>query len=312
MQVRFLILLSFSLLLFSCSYQPVKQDTDPPEVKARVDFNRHTEGETYGNADVKRDFGSLKSWGTYWPFQRAQIIQDKDPARDKVLMVKYPHRQVRSLRSGASWFWKPIEPTYEAFLSYWVYFPDTLEFRAGGKLHGLVGGKANTGGNKPTGTDGWSCRMHWGPEDQIKLYVYHKDQISKWGDVYYFQHNPKPHDVSAGVMPKVDKEDYIHLTKGEWHHISVRVVVNNIGAKNGIAQAWYDGKLVVDLRGFEFRASTVPTDKLLIDGAYFSTFYGGRDERYMPVKDEVILFDDFVLSETQICPEGLECDFIPE
>ena len=93
----FVKILSIGLLIFlfsvSCSYQPERQPSDPPELLARVDFNKHTDGERYGNADVKRDFGSLASWGTYWPFQRVQIVQDDDPVRDKVLRVNYPFKK---------------------------------------------------------------------------------------------------------------------------------------------------------------------------------------------------------------------------
>ena len=303
-----IMLFFIGLSFWSCSTKAIRQPTDPPEILARVRFDNHKIGERYGNADVKRDFGTVKSWGTYWPYQRVRIARFDDPVHDKVLEVRYPRGKVRSMRSGASWFWKPVAPRQEAWFSYWVYFPDSLEFRAGGKLHGLVGGKANTGGNKPNGHDGWSCRVHWGENDYIKLYIYHKDQVLQWGDVYYFHHNPEPFDVSTANKLPGHSENDVHVTKGEWHHIMMHVKVNDIGQKNGIAQAWYDGKPVVNLYGFEFRDETVKPENLLIDGVYFSTFFGGRDERYKPVKNEYILFDDFILAKSMVCPPELTCE----
>ena len=52
------------------------------------------------------------------------------------------------------------------------------------------------------------------------------------------------------------------------------------------------------------------TEDLRIDGFYFSTFFGGGDASWAPVKDETAMFDNFVLSQTQIGCRP-DCD-IPE
>ncbi|MBN2410993.1 heparin lyase I family protein [candidate division KSB1 bacterium] len=307
-----LVMFFFCVIVYlGCSYQVMRNPSDDPDILARVNFDHHTAGQWYGHVDVKRDFGTLKSWGTWWPYRRVRIAQSDDP-HDKVLQVRYPESKVRFFSSGASWHWKPFQPRQELFFSYWLMFPDSLEFRYGGKLHGLVGGKANTGGDKPNGHDGWSCRVHWGPDDLIKLYIYHKDQKLEWGDVFYFRENPGITRVDSETRETHREEENIKIEKGKWHHIMMRLKVNDIGQKNGLAQAWYDGKLVADIRGFEFRDETCKADELLVNGMYFSTFYGGRDERYKPVKDEYILFDDFILSKSIQCPAGLICDPVPD
>jgi hypothetical protein len=269
----------------------------------KLDFENHKAGEHYGPCDVKKDFGTSLSLGSCWPLRRVKI--DSVAEFGHVLRVHYPKNKLRSLASGASWKFSRFHPRQEAFLSYWVFFPDSFEFRAGGKLHGLVGGKGNTGGKKPNGHDGWSCRVHWGEGDLIKLYVYHKDQGQEWGDTFFFTHRPQPIDVRKKETVRRFPEREIHVSRGKWHHIQIRVKVNAPGYRNGLAQAWFDGEQVADVHGFEFRSSDIEADKMLINAFYFSTFFGGRGEHYRPVKDETILFDQFVLSKTLYRPKGV-------
>ncbi|MBN1781588.1 hypothetical protein JW948_10715 [bacterium] len=285
----------------------VKRDS----ILARVTFENRRPGERYGLFDVKRDFGTLQSLGTVWPLQRASV-DSLDPVHRHVLRIKYPERKVRSLASGASWKLKSFYPRQELFLSYWVFFPDSFVFRHGGKLHGIVGGKGNTGGNKPSGHDGWSCRVHWGFDDMIKLYVYHKDQNREWGDEFYFTEDPPLQDITDRSTLRRFREREIHVKPGVWHHIQIRVKVNAVHHRNGLAQAWYDGRLVADVRGFAFRDSTCGPEDLLINAMYFSTFFGGRDEAYKPVKDEAIFFDDFVVCTRLFRPDHMPYEGVPE
>lgn len=302
------------LCLFTVSLSravDLEQPGAEPVILARITFDDRTPGEHYGNRDVKQDFGTIKSWGTYWPARRLRIVQS-DSVHNRVLQVNYPEGKVRFFSSGGSWRWGAFAPRQEVYFSYWALFPDSFVFREGGKLHGLVGGKGNTGGDKPNGHDGWSCRVHWGENDYIKLYIYHKDQQSQWGDTFYFTENPQVIRINPGEPLAHRKEGKIHIETGKWHHIMMRVYVNSIGARDGEAQAWYDGKLAVDVRGLELRDATCEPEQLLVSSMYFSTFFGGRDERYMPVKDEYILFDDFILSSSFYCPPGLVCEPLPD
>ena len=303
------IVILFFLFILTCTYHPYIPENHDDNILGMVTFDHRNPGEHYGNFDVRRDFGTLQSWGTVWPYRRIRI-DSVSPERNRVMSVRYPEKKLRFFSSGGSWHWRPAEPRKELFFSYWVMFPDSFEFRDGGKLHGLVGGKGNTGGKKPHGRDGWSCRVHWGAGDQIKLYVYHKDQSRKWGDTFYFTENPQMYIVNPD-KPVKQTEARIHVERGKWHHIQMRIRVNDLGRRNGIAQAWYDGRLVTDVRGFEFRSAECKEDQLLVKGVYFSTFFGGRGEGYEPVKDEYVLFDDFVVSKRLYCPRGLMYEPVP-
>lgn len=99
-------------------------------------------------------------------------------------------------------------------------------------------------------------------------------------------------------MPQ--RSDQVRVQPGNWHDIVTRLVVNDIGKKNGFIQSWFDGELVLDAYNFEFRDQSCSGQELLIDKMYFCTFFGGRTDEYKPVKDEFACFDDFRL--TRVLP----------
>jgi len=245
----------------------------------------------------------MLSLGTFFPAARVKIVDTKNE-RGKVIRVKYPKGNLRSMASGASWKWKNFGKHEDLYLSFWVKFAPDLEFRAGGKLHGLCGGKCNTCGNKPNGHDGWSSRIHWGPGNLLKQYIYHKDQPGKYGQMFFWTHQPKTIVIKVGKMnKKINPKNRVKIKPGVWYHVATRVKINHIGKSDGVVQSWLNEELVLDITGFEFRDKTCKKNDLLIDTMYFSTFFGGNSEKYKPVKDEYIFFDDFVLSKNLYLPE---------
>jgi hypothetical protein len=166
----------------------------------------------------------------------------------------------------------------EIYFAYDIKFDKAFDFVKGGKLHGIAGGTRNSGGKKPSGADGFSCRVVWLPEGRLGQYVYHPDQPSKYGQVFKYE---------------VDGRDLV-LERDRWYRITNRVVMNNPKEHDGIVQAWVDGKLVLDMRNIRFRN----VDSIKIDSFYFTTFFGGSDKTWATVKDEYIYFDNFIISTT--------------
>ena len=264
---------------------------DDTKILKYISFDKHS-GKIYDSFDVHKDFGTWKSWGTIWPFNRIKFKKQPDRDGSKAIKVKYPKGKIRSRDCGASWHCKNFGKHKDLYLSFWVKFSSKFEFRAGGKLHGLCGGKCNTGGDKPNGHDGWSSRIHWGPDNKIKNYVYHKDQSGKYGQEFFWVHNPELIVIEPGQ--EIDQYDgnKVHIERGVWHHISTRVVVNDIGQRNGFIQTWLNGELVLNVHGFEFRDQSCSDNRLLVDDMYFSTFFGGNSNKYKPIKNEYAYFDD--------------------
>jgi hypothetical protein len=187
--------------------------------------------------------------------------------------VLYPRGGVSSQPSGAQW--KMSTGRYdELACAYYVRFAPDFDFVKGGKLPGLAGGAANTGGHKPTGRDGWSARMMWRGGGSVVQYVYHVDQPTEYGEDF-----PWNLGGQRGFRP------------GTWHRVEHHVVMNHPGERDGIVQGWFDGALALDKRDIRFR----DVDSFAIDAFYFSTFFGGDDPSWAPAKDERVDFDVFAI-----------------
>ena len=146
------------------------------------------------------------------------------------------------------------------------------------KLPGLVGGEANTGGDRPSGRDGFSARMMWRAAGRVVQYVYHPDQPGMWGDDFVYDFGGER-----------------RFEPGTWHRVDHRIALNTAdgtGEKNGIVEAWFDGELA--LRRNDVRFRDIPS--IHIDQFYFSTFFGGNTPDWGPARDEVVLFDGFRVS----------------
>src|SRR5437660_1575157 len=98
----------------------------------------------------------------------------------KSLMIRYP----KGIVSSGVIIPAPLKATYgELYLSYRVFFPSGFDFVKEGKMHGLCGGTCNSGGQKPTGTDGWSARVIWRAQGTANSYLYDPDQAGTYGDI---------------------------------------------------------------------------------------------------------------------------------
>ncbi|MFA4834039.1 MAG: polysaccharide lyase [Patescibacteria group bacterium] len=212
---------------------------------------------------------------------RVMIVQDEDKNRGKVLRILYPEGAFGPKESGAQWLLKLGASYEELYCSYWMKVPYGFESIKGGKLPGLAGGQANTGGIKPNGQDGWSARAMWQKYFNIRQYVYHAGQKDPfYGDGRPWQEEGK--DCSP--------------TQGQWHHLETYIKMNIPGKSDGIIMSWLDGRLVMDEEDFRFRDIAT----LGIDSFYFSTFFGGADESWAPLKSQFLYFDGFVISSSPV------------
>jgi len=222
--------------------------------------------------------------------RRASIDDSSEAFAGKSLAVEYPAGMHRSANTGAQWQLHFDADYEEVTVEYRVKFKDGFDFVRGGKLPGLIGGTANTGGNRPDGTDGFSARMHWrtdgsqsSPLDSdranITQYLYHPDQPNTFGEDFRWD------DSDSGQWELFES--------GRWYHLRHRVVINSVvdgvGQHDGIVQAWLDDTLVLDINNIRFR----DVETFAIDGFYFSTFFGGSGDQWNTSKDEVAFFDDF-------------------
>jgi len=220
--------------------------------------------DTYTLEQLNKEWNS-PSWDSGIGEGRATIVEEENS--NKALEISYRAGHFSNSYTGAQWQYE-FKQYEELYSSYRIKFGKNFDFVKGGKLPGFAGGTSPTGGADVSGTDGWSGRIMWRSDGRVVQYVYHPDKPGKYGEDFPWNCSFKP---------------------GTWHTIQNRFVMNTPGKYDGIIQAWFDGKLVLDKRDMRFR----DVDSFGIDLFYFSTFFGGGDDSWSTSKDETVMFDDF-------------------
>jgi hypothetical protein len=180
--------------------------------------------------------------------------------------------QKRGLPRGGAGFKSGVfaNGVNRAILSYQVRFPVGFDFVRGGKLPGIYGGKGNSGGKIPDGTDGFSFRLMWGKGGRGNVYAY------------------LPSSVKYGSGLFVHK---FNFQTGRWHQIMQEVVLNTLGQADGVLRMWVDGQSLGEEKGILIRT----VDSLRINGMFFDVFFGGNDDTWAPPRDTFIDFAKFRL-----------------
>lgn len=152
-------------------------------------------------------------------------------------------------------------------LTYEVMFASDFDFVEGGKLPGLCGGDAASGGTRADGRNGFSSRMMWRTDGRIVSYVYHVNQADDYGDDF-------PWKDSTGAS--------LYFKKGVWEKIQLTVKINDVGQSNGSITGYFNGNLAFQKQNFVFRTKNTFDVDLLC----FSTFFGGDSSDWAPPKNE--------------------------
>ncbi|MBC7971931.1 MAG: heparin lyase I family protein [Verrucomicrobia bacterium] len=214
-----------------------------------------------------------------WGWENVTIIDD--PEFSHVLRVRYPagsasptvHRETGAPLGGAQFYASLNLPPQDSLrLSYYVRFSEGFDFVKGGKLPGLFGGTATSGGDNPDGANGFSTRFMWRREGQ--------------GEVYAYLPNSTNYGTSIG-------RGNWHFIPGTWHHLEQQVDLNHPEKGDGRVQVWLDGKKVLDQSRLQFRT----TETLKIEGIFFSTFFGGNDSSWATPKDITVDFANFSVEQ---------------
>jgi len=264
-------------------------DDNNPNTKVGVIYNQNFNSSTtglYQGDQLNRDWES-PFWHLGFEEGRVRIV-NTGGRNGKAMQVTYPAGRYGAAGSGAFLsdvqFGMGLPKTYEElYVAYDIRFAAGFDFVRGGKLPGLCGSDVsqapntgcNTGGGYPTGYDGWSARGMWRENGELENYVYHASQRNFYGDDEFWN---------------------VRATPGVWHRVEHRVVLNTPGRKNGILEAWFDGRKVLSLNNFEYRK----TNTIGINLFYFSTFFGGNDISWAPTTDQTMNFDNFVMSTDKI------------
>jgi hypothetical protein len=260
----------FLLIFFSSSFLFLSFDT----INDPVIWSDGFESEDWmGNWKIRND----KKWG----FDNYKILKENN-GTNSFLRVYFPqnsyspngfHKNEAPL--GGMQFVSDIGSFDSIHLSYRLRFKQNFDFVKGGKLPGLCGGTANTGGKIPDGKDGFSSRIMWRTDGEGEVYDY-LPVSETWG-------------TSLG-------RGYWKFDTGKWILLEMQITLNEVGKNNGTTTIWINGKKVMKENNIVFRK----TDNLKLDGILFSTFFGGNDSSWSTPEGTYIDFDDFVVSTSFI------------
>jgi len=210
-----------------------------------------------------------------------EVIADPSSKFTKILRVHYKKGSINpanaSLPGGGTTFHASLglNPSDDLYLRYYIRFANDFLFNRGGKLPGLFGGATYDGGSIPNGANGFSTRYMWRRNGLGELYAY------------------LPTSVDYGTSLGQGGWKFV---PGVWHSLEQHVTLNTLGKKNGIIQVWFDGRLVLDEQDLYFRS----TNKLKIEGIFFSTFFGGHDLSWAVPIDTYADFANFAVSNSYI------------
>ena len=207
-------------------------------------------------AGVMADWSLLES-GARYQFGALNLSQGSNKLRAIYPKGSYDPAAAHNARAplGGAQFRTPftgmgLAASSEVGVRFNVLLQDNFQFVRGGKLPGLYGGTANTGGRVPTGFDGFSVRFVWQAQGDGALSAY-LPTSGKWGTVLGLGH--------------------WRFVPGRGTDLTLYLKMNTPGVADGVIAAWADDVLVVYAPDVLFRN----TAELSVDGFFFSTFFGG-------------------------------------
>jgi hypothetical protein len=166
----------------------------------------------------------------------------------------------------------PMIPKSSLTLEYLVYFDggDTeYQWTSGGKLPGIAGGKAYTGGHPANQGDGFSARVMFGAGGAVFPYVYHVDMKGRYGD-------------NLGIIA------LNRLKQREWNLVKLEITMNTQQNYDGRLELWANHQLVGKKENMRYCTKGCDIDKLML-----VSFHGGQSPDYRPSKDQKIRFKWF-------------------
>lgn len=218
---------------------------------------------------VRQGFGTQSDWGTE---DNVEILSsDATGLGEPGMRVLYPEgtSSPSDAEEGGAGFYSKAPPSDRACLQYKVRFEPGFDFVKGGKLPGLYGGEAPSGGTEADGENGFSIRFMWREGGQGELYEYVVNTDEDYGA-----------SIGRGLW---------HFPTGQWVTIEQEIILNTPDQEDGVARVWIDGRPILEQQGIVYRT----TENVTIDGLMFSTFFGGDGEDWRTPRDQTIDFAAF-------------------
>ena len=220
-----------------------------------ANFNNYSDGTKYTSTQCAADMGPTEYW------------LDANNTTVKGGALRLTMRKNQSCGNGGITAEPRMIGDKVYSLEYRVKFDKNFKWIMGGKLPGLAGGSAPSGGSWD-GSDGkgFSTRYMWREKGAAELYVYYRDQTKEYGDSWLL-----------GESFVVDR----------WYTLKQRVTVNSGSNYDGRVEVWIDGCKVLDRGGLRLM-----TQGNIVDKLRFDSFMGGCGDEWEASADQYIYIDD--------------------
>lgn len=202
-------------------------------------------------------------------WKASKYVGESEYINKSMIRVRYKKGSYKSPKGGFQFISRPKSSSEKMEMRYKVYVSKDFDYVKGGKLPGLYGGEALSGGNKKgVGKTGISLRVMFREKGWLELYGYIPSS------------NPTRYGTSL-----MRKE--MRLKRG-WNEIMVYSRMNDVGKLNGEVRLGVNG----DIRRIK-NISLRENGKLKFSGIFFSTFFGGNSIEYAVRKDQELIFGMF-------------------
>ncbi|KAK0210171.1 hypothetical protein DFS33DRAFT_1370720 [Desarmillaria ectypa] len=226
------------------------------------------------------------------PDGSAQVV-----TKDSVLQVLYPAGSINPgnedrPQGGVQFYAEPLNITQarNVTLTFSVFFPVNFDWVLAGKLPGLYGGHEECSGGV-SAADCFSTRLMWRKDGEGELYLYApKDKQTK-------ALCDDPQSVcDAAYGFSIGRGSFI-WARGGWTTVSQTVVLNTPGKTDGCFTLDVNGIRVVDRSDVFYRdhGSAGISSVAGFIGIFFSTFFGGHEDKYATPKDQYTRFKGFAM-----------------
>ena len=236
----------------------------------------------------------LKTKASPW-YTQSLGNQERLSVSNGILRLRYV-KNAHGASSGAKASALPLNkfPANELEIGYDVFFPDTFEWKKGGKLPGVCLGTSSkecaTGGDWKNGEG--SCRFMWRSKDNKNAYIigyvylptkdgHVKRSYDRQGAGYKRVTDPGDrtgHDLWHGELP---------IKKG-WNSLRMKLKMNTPGKQ--------DGLLEIEVNGQVRRVTDVlwrDSEKTKISNLNFVSFFGGGDSSWDSNRDTYTEYRNF-------------------
>lgn len=191
-------------------------------------------GELLTSFDLQARLGST-DWGL---IDRVSVVRADNPSGSAFVVDLARPAKGDGSRStspaqpaGAGFEWAPqsIDAPRAGCASYAVRFDPKFAFTGGGRLPGLLGGRAN---EDREASNAFSTRLAWNADGKLDV------------------HGHAPGLAARGVANDLGEAS---IPRGRWVAVDQEVVLNTPGRSDGVVRVWLDGKLAIENRGVAFR-----------------------------------------------------------